>query len=94
MTYAPRSPSILQLLTRWRSSLDGEPRGLADALRGEAERCFRLAQGIASFELADELETIGRAFESEAEELEAAPQGIGSSVSRRSSMSPPQSRAA
>jgi hypothetical protein len=42
-------------------------------LRSEAERCFRLAQGVASFELADELEAIGRAFESEAEELEAAP---------------------
>jgi hypothetical protein len=55
-------------------------------LRGEAERCFRLAQGIASFELADELETIGRAFEREAEELEGAP--------HRWSMSPPQSRAA
>jgi hypothetical protein len=93
MTYAPKSPSILQLLTRWRSSLEAEPRGLADALRGEAERCFRLAQGIASFELADELEAIGRAFESEAEELEAAPQRNGRSVSRWS-MSPPQSRAA
>jgi hypothetical protein len=92
MTYAPKSPSILQLLTRWRSSLEAEPRGLADALRGEAERCFRLAQGIASFELADELEAIGRAFESD-EELEAAPQRNGRSVSRWS-MSPPQSRAA
>jgi len=60
------------LLTRWRSSLT--PEALADALRGEAERCFRLAQGIASFELADELEAIGRTFESEAEELEAPPQ--------------------
>jgi hypothetical protein len=65
--------SIILLLTRWRSSLDPEPLGLADALRSEANRCFRLAQGSASFELADELEAIGRAFESEAEELEAAP---------------------
>lgn len=37
----------------------------------EAQRCFRLARGIASFELADELEAIGHAFESEAEQLES-----------------------
>jgi hypothetical protein len=73
MDYPGSEPSsIIQLLTRWRSSLDPELLGLADALRGEAQRCFRLARGIASFELADELEAIGRAFESEAEELEAA----------------------
>ena len=72
--------SIFPLLTRWRSSLDFEPPRLPDALRGEAERCFRLAQGIGSFELADELEAIGRAFESEAEELEAALRRIGSAV--------------
>jgi hypothetical protein len=86
-------PKPFPLLTPSRSSLGAGPPRLPDALRGEAERCFRLAQGIASFELADELETIGRAFESEAEELEAAPQGIGSSESRWS-ISPPQSRAA
>jgi hypothetical protein len=67
------SRSIFPLLTRWRSSLDPELPGLAGALRSEAERCFRLAQGIASFELAGELEAIGHAFENEAEELEAAP---------------------
>ena len=60
------------MLTRWRSSLDAELPGLADALRSEAARCFRLARGIASFELADELEAIGRAFESEADEVETA----------------------
>ena len=64
---------IFPLLTRWRSSLDVEPPALVDALRSEAQRCFRLAQGIASFELADELEAIGRAFESEVEKLEVAP---------------------
>lgn len=41
-------------------------------LRAEAERCFRLAQGIADAKLSDELEAIGRDFECEAEELEAA----------------------
>jgi hypothetical protein len=72
------SRSIFPLLTRWRSSLDAELPGLAGALRSEAGRCFRLAQGIASFQLANELEAIGRAFESEAEELEVAPRRIGS----------------
>src|SRR5438128_642682 len=48
----PALSSIIPLFARWRSSLDEEPPRLADALRSEAERCFRLAQGIASFELA------------------------------------------
>ncbi len=38
----------------------------------EAERCFRLAQGVADLRLSEELETIGRQFEREAEELERA----------------------
>jgi hypothetical protein len=88
----PSEPfSVVPFLTRWQSSLEEEPPRFAAALRSEAERCFRLAQGIASFELADELEAIGRAFESEAEELEAAPQR--NPVSRWS-ISSPRSRAA
>ncbi len=93
MTYPSKPSSVIPLLTRWCSSLDEEPPRFADALHSEAERCFRLAQGIASFELADELEAIGRAFESEAEELEDAPHRIGSSASRWS-ISLPRSRAA
>ena len=66
------SNSIFPLLARWRSSLpQHQPPVLADALRVEAQRCFRLARGIASFELADELEAIGQAFECEADELES-----------------------
>ena len=66
--------SIFPLLKRWRSSLpQGEPPFRAQSLRLEAQRCFRLARGIASFELAEELEAIGRAFESEAAELETRP---------------------
>lgn len=74
MTYeGPTAPaSILPLLARWRLSLpEQRPPLLAQALRVEAQRCFRLARGIASFELAEELEAIGRAFESEAGELES-----------------------
>lgn len=41
-----------------------------EQLRSEAERCFRLAHGIADPRLCDELEAIGRAFEREAEQLE------------------------
>src|SRR5437588_10880151 len=64
--------SILSLLARWRLSVpEQRPALLAQALRVEAQRCFRLARGIASFELADELEAIGRAFESEAGGLES-----------------------
>ncbi len=39
-------------------------------LRAQADRCFRLAQGMASLELFDELEEIGRAYEREAARLE------------------------
>jgi hypothetical protein len=78
MSHEASAPaSIVPLLSRWRSSLpEQQPPLLAQSLRAEAQRCFRLARGIASFELADELEAIGRAFESEAaalEELEPAP---------------------
>jgi hypothetical protein len=83
MTHSSPPSSVVPLLTRRPSALDGEPPRSSDALRGEAERCFRLAQGIASFELADELETIGRAFEREAEELEAAPHRWSMSQPRR-----------
>jgi len=65
---------MFPLLARWRSSLPQyQPPVMADTLRVEAQRCFRLARGIASFELADELEAIGHAFESEAKELECRP---------------------
>lgn len=44
----------------------------------EAERCYRLARGIADAKLSDELEEIGREFEYEARRLvcEEAPEGI------------------
>src|SRR5205814_5686862 len=73
MRYQGSPPiSIFPLLARWRSSLPQyQPPVMADVLRVEAQRCFRLARGIASFELADELEAIGYAFESEARELES-----------------------
>jgi hypothetical protein len=73
MRYQGSPPSsIFPLFARWRSSLpQGQPPAMADALRVEAQRCFRLARGIASFELADELEAIGHAFESEAKEVES-----------------------
>ena len=72
MSYDASVPaSIFPLLRRWRSSLPHTtPPFLAQSLRVEAQRCFRLAHGIASVELAGELEAIGRAFESEAVELE------------------------
>src|SRR5438067_10468899 len=69
----PQPPSILPLLSRWRSTLPEEPGELVQALRVEAARCFRLAQGIASFELADELQAIGRAFAREAASLSTEP---------------------
>jgi hypothetical protein len=48
----------------------GLQRSRSAYLRAQADRCFRLAQGMATLELFDELEAIGRAFESEAARLE------------------------
>jgi hypothetical protein len=49
----------------------------ARRLRNEAERCFRLAQGIAGVQLADELEAIGAALEREAALIERGGRGSG-----------------
>jgi hypothetical protein len=68
---ASEAASIILLMTRWRSLLDqGPPRRITE-LRIEAQRCFRLAQSIVSFEVAEELESIGRSLELEAKELVA-----------------------
>ena len=73
----PRSTrsSVIPLFKRSRSSLDLESPGLPDALRNEAERCFRLARHPPASNLPTnwKLEAIGRAFESEVEKLEVAP---------------------
>jgi hypothetical protein len=42
----------------------------ARRLRREAERCYRLAHGIADAKLSDELEAIGHEFDREAEQIE------------------------
>ena len=68
MRFAEQS-SIRPLLDLWRPQ-EADPSQRAQCMRSEAERCFRLAQGIASFKLAEELEEIGRALLHEAIELE------------------------
>ena len=68
---ASEAASVILIMTRWRSLLDqGPPRRITE-LRIEAQRCFRLAQSIASFELAEELDAIGCSLELEAKELAA-----------------------
>jgi hypothetical protein len=66
--------SIILLLTRWRSLVAGDPASRLKTLRIEAQRCFRLAHSTASFELAEELEAVGRDFEREAFDLSAKAQ--------------------
>jgi hypothetical protein len=41
-------------------------------LHVQAERCFRLAKGIAGPKFAEELEALGRAFRQEARELQGS----------------------
>ena len=58
--------SIILLLTRWRLLV--APHRVKE-LRIDAQRCFRLAQSAASFDLVEELEAVGRDFEKEAQDL-------------------------
>jgi hypothetical protein len=67
--------SIILLLTRWRSLVAEDSPHRVKELRIDAQRCFRLAQSTASFELAEELEAVGRDFEREARDLSARMQG-------------------
>jgi hypothetical protein len=68
---ASEAASIILLMTRWRSLLDQGPPWRITELSVEAQRCFRLAQSIVSFDVAEELESIGRSLELEAKELVA-----------------------
>ena len=58
--------STMLLLSRWRFLIAEDQRHRVKRLRADAERCFQLAHGGASAELAAELEAIGRDFEREA----------------------------
>jgi hypothetical protein len=62
-------------LRGWRL-LMGEDRHRSKKLRVEAERCFRLARSTVGLELASELETIGREFQKEADDLSARTQAV------------------
>ena len=66
--------ALLPLTARRYARAEEDKSRRARALQIEAERCFRLALGSGSLELADELEALGRAFEAEAEELAAGMQ--------------------
>jgi hypothetical protein len=68
---ASDTASVILLMTRWRALIDQGPRRQITELRVEAQRSFRLAQSIASFELAEELEAIGCSLELEGKELAA-----------------------
>jgi hypothetical protein len=63
--------SIILLLTHWRSLVAEDSPHRVKELRIDTQRCFRLAQSTASFELAEELEAVGRDFEREARDLSA-----------------------
>src|ERR1700675_5033171 len=68
---ASDTASVILLMPRCGVLIDRGPPRRSTELRVEAPRCFRLAQSIASFELAEELEAIGCSLELEAKELAA-----------------------
>lgn len=67
---ASETMSGMALLHGWQLLL-GADRHRTKELRGEARRCFRLAQSPVGLGLAAELEAIGREFEKEADDLSA-----------------------
>jgi hypothetical protein len=70
MRLFPLQPGPSFLLQADRAAIAADDRlDRARALRIDAERCFRLAQGIANYRLAEELEALGREFEIEAAEV-------------------------
>ncbi|SRR5436190_19088482 len=71
MSSASETASIIVLLTRWRSLAGENPAQRVRQLNVQAQRCSRLAQGSASFAVAEELETMSQALQKEAEELAA-----------------------
>jgi hypothetical protein len=74
MYTSSETASTILLLTRWRSLVAEDPLHRVKELHVDAQRCRRLAQSIASFELAEELEAISRDFEREAQDLAARSQ--------------------
>jgi hypothetical protein len=73
----PPPGRVQRLIERWHGPRPR--RGLTPAeLRADAERCFRLAQGAVSADLARELEALGQALEREAHELDRRDRRAGS----------------
>lgn len=67
--------STITVQRSWRL-LMGDDRHRSKKLRVEAERCFRLARSTVGLDLAAELETIGREFQKEADDLSARTQAV------------------
>ena len=74
MSFTSETASIILLLTRWRSLSGENPAQRIKQLHVQAQRCSRLAQGSASFAVAEELEAMSQALQKEAEELAASMQ--------------------
>ena len=74
--------SGMALLRGWQL-LMGADRHRTKELRGEARRCFRLAQSTVGLGLAAELEAIGREFENEADDLSARMQAAAYQICDR-----------
>jgi hypothetical protein len=57
-------------LSRGADAIQDIQAGTIRRLRVDAERCFRLAHGVAAWRLADELEAMGHALQRQAQDLE------------------------
>jgi hypothetical protein len=88
MSFASEVASMISLLTCWRSLAAQNPLYRVNQLNVEADRCARLAQGAASFQLAKELEEISQEVKKEATDLSARMQAAAYHISSspRSSM--------
>ena len=90
MSSASETASIILLLTRWRLLAAENRSHRVKELSIEAQRCSRLAKGIANVALAEELQTIGRAFRKEAEDLAGSVQAAAYQIHSLGFRAPPK----
>src|SRR5689334_19280511 len=80
MSGASETASIIRLLTCWRSLTVEARSHRVRKLAAEAQKCSRLAKGAAGIEIADELETISKDLQKEADDLAARMQATAYAI--------------
>lgn len=91
MSGASEAASIILLLTRWRSLTVEARSHQVRKLAAEAQKCSRLAKGAAGIEIAEELESISKDLQKEADDLAARMQATAYAIYSPGRQPPTQS---